>query len=393
MAININDYYSNSEWELIKKESEKHETPFLVVNLDIIENNYKEVVKNFPFAKVYYAVKANPAPEAIRLLNSLGTSFDVASKYELDLVLANGGTVDRISYGNTIKKREDIKYFYDKGCRFFVSDSEEDTRNIAEFAPGSDIFFRILLDGSKSADWPLSFKFGAEPDVIEDLIKLSKDLGLNPRGVSFHVGSQQRDINTWKVALSTVSRIFENMKNIGINLDLINMGGGFPANYITKTEALEEYSKQIKSFLREYFGENLPTIILEPGRSLFGNSGVLVTEVVLIEKKSKKTNDRWLYIDAGKFNGLVETMDESIHYPLYTDVKGKDSESFIIAGPTCDSMDVIYEKFRNPLPENIKIGDRIYWISTGAYTTSYCSVCFNGFPPIQAYFVSSKEIK
>ena len=222
-------------------------------------------------------------------------------------------------------------------------------------------------------------------------MRLSKKLGLNPRGVSFHVGSQQRDINTWKTALSIVAGIFNDMKKEGINLNLINMGGGFPANYITKTETMDKYSSQITSYIKEFFGENMPTIILEPGRSLFGNSGVLVTEVVLIEQKSKNTKDKWLYIDAGKFNGLIETIDESIHYPLYTDVKGKDSESFIIAGPTCDSLDVIYENFRNPLPENIQIGDRIYWLSTGAYTTSYCSVCFNGFPPIQAYFVSSKK--
>lgn len=391
MSININDYYSNEEWELMYSESKKHKTPFLVVNLDIIEKNFLMLREKFPFAKVFYAVKANPAPEAIKMLNGLGTCFDVASRYELDLVLANGGTPDRISYGNTIKKREDIKYFYDKGCRLFVTDSEEDTKNIAKFAPGSDIFFRILLDGSKSADWPLSFKFGSEPEVIKDLMRLSKKLGLNPRGVSFHVGSQQRDINTWKTALSIVASIFNDMKKEGINLNLINMGGGFPANYITKTETMDKYSSQITSYIKEFFGENMPTIILEPGRSLFGNSGILVTEVVLIEQKSKNTKDKWLYIDAGKFNGLIETIDESIHYPLYTDVKGKDSESFIIAGPTCDSLDVIYENFRNPLPENIQIGDRIYWLSTGAYTTSYCSVCFNGFPPIQAYFVSSKK--
>jgi len=391
MVTNISDFYSNEEWNLMMKEAEKHKTPFIVINLDIIEKSYKEIEKNFPFAKIFCAIKANPAPENVRLLKNLGSNFDVASRYELDLILENGGSVDKVSYGNTIKKKEDIKYFYDKGCRLYVSDSEEDVKNIAKFAPGSDVFFRILVDGSNTADWPLSFKFGAEPAMVEDLMVLAKNLGLNPRGVSFHVGSQQRNISTWSVALKTVARIFNNMKSKGIELDLINMGGGFPANYVTKTELLKEYSKEIIGFLKENFGNKLPTIILEPGRSMFGNSGILVTEVVLISKKYKNTDDKWLYIDAGKFNGLIETIDESIHYPLYTDVKGNMSESFIIAGPTCDSMDVIYEKFRNPLPENIKIGDKIYWLTTGAYTTSYCAVCFNGFPPLMAYFVSSKK--
>lgn len=390
--VDINDYYSSDEWNLMMKEGKKYKTPFILINLDIIEKNYKEIVKNFPFAKIYCAMKANPAPENVKLLGNLGSSFDVASRYELDTLLENGVSIDRVSYGNTIKKAEDVKYFYDKGCRLFVSDSEEDLRNIATFAPNSNVFFRILVDEIDTADWPLSHKFGADPEVVENLIRLSIKLGLKPRGVSFHVGSQQRDINAWNIALKIVANIFNNMKKEGISLDLINMGGGFPANYIVKTEILEEYAKGIKEFLIKNFGEKLPTIILEPGRSMFGNAGILVSEVVLIAKKHKNTEDKWLYIDAGKYNGLIETLEEAIHYPLYTDVKGNMSKSFIIAGPTCDSTDVMYEKFRNPLPENIKIGDRIYWLSTGAYTSSYCSVNFNGFPPVKAYFISSKKI-
>lgn len=391
MSVNINDYYSNEEWKIMKDECDKHKTPFAIVNLDIIEDNYNQIIKNFPFAKVYYAVKANPEPQAVKMLAGLGTCFDVASKYEFDLVLSSGGTPNRISYGNTIKKAEDIKYCYDKGCRLFVSDSEADLRNIAKNAPASDVFFRILLDGSKSADWPLSFKFGTDPEIVKELILLAKELGLNPRGVSFHVGSQQRDITTWKTALEIVKNIFDFAKSKNINLNLINMGGGFPANYITKTAKLEEYASNIKGYLKEFFGDNLPTIVLEPGRSLFGNSGILVTEVVLIENKSKTAKDKWLYVDTGKFNGLIETMDESIHYPLYCEADGEDCTDFIIAGPTCDSMDVMYENFRNPLPKNIKIGDRIYWLTAGAYITSYCAVNFNGFPPVQAYCVSSRK--
>ncbi|MDD2839606.1 MAG: type III PLP-dependent enzyme [Rickettsiales bacterium] len=391
--INIDDYYSASEWNLIKQESEKHKTPFILINLDIVEKNYKEIVKNFPFAKVYCAVKANPAPENVRLLKDLGSYFDVASRYELDTLLENGISTDRVSFGNTIKKAEDIKYFYDNGCRLYVSDSEDDLLNIAKFAPNSNVFFRLLVDEIDTADWPLSHKFGADASVIEDLIKLSVKLGLKPKGVSFHVGSQQRDTGAWDIALKVVAKIFNNMKKEGIELDLINMGGGFPANCTVKSEALEEYAKKIKASLTENFGEKLPTIILEPGRSMFGNSGILVSEVILISKKSKDTNDKWLYIDAGKYNGLIETLDEAIRYPLYTDVQGEMSKSFIIAGPTCDSTDVMYEKFRNPLPENIKIGDRIYWLSAGAYTSSYCSVNFNGFPPVKTYFISSKKIK
>ena len=116
-------------------------------------------------------------------------------------------------------------------------------------------------------------------------------------------------------------------------------------------------------------------------------SGVLVSEVVLVSQKSSMGVDKWLYLDTGKFNGLIETWDESIKYPLYCEARGEPCEDFIIAGPTCDSQDVMYEYFRNPLPAYIKAGDRVYWLTTGAYTSSYCSVEFNGFPPLPVYFV------
>ena len=151
------------------------------------------------------------------------------------------------------------------------------------------------------------------------------------------------------------------------------------------------YAEEITRYLEEDFGDDLPEIILEPGRSLVGGSGVLVSEVVLISKKSSTGVDRWLYLDVGKFNGLAETWDESIKYPLYCEARGEPCEDFIIAGPTCDSQDVMYEYFRNPLPAYIKPGDRVYWFSCGAYTTSYASVEFNGFPPLKAFFIGGEE--
>ena len=165
------------------------------------------------------------------------------------------------------------------------------------------------------------------------------------------------------------------------------MGGGFPANYISKTNDMTVYAEEITRYLEEDFGDDFPDIIFEPGRSLVGDSGILVTEVVLIGQKSSVAIDKWLYLDTGKFNGLAETWDESIKYPIYCETKGEQSENFIIAGPTCDSQDVMYEYFRNPLPAAIQPGDRLYWLTTGAYTASYCSVEFNGFPPLPVYFV------
>ena len=387
MRINVLDYYDAADWERIRAEADRHESPFLVVNLNIIQAKYEELRKYFQFAKIYYAVKANPAPEVITLLRDLGSCFDIASIYELDRVLSLGVSPDRISYGNTIKKARDVRYFYERGVRLFATDSEADARNIAREAPGSRIFCRILTEGSETADWPLSRKFGCHPDMAIDLVLLARELGLEPCGISFHVGSQQRDIGAWDSAIAKVRYIFDYLKGEGVKLSLINMGGGFPASYISKTNPMEVYSEEICRYLEEDFGDDFPEIILEPGRSLVGEAGVLVSEVVLVSQKSSMGVDKWVYLDTGKFNGLVETWDESIRYPLYCESRGEMSEDFIIAGPTCDSQDIMYEFFRNPLPAYIKAGDRIYWFSTGAYTTSYCSVEFNGFPPLKTYFV------
>ena len=392
MKIDVSDYYSVTEWQLVKAEAKRHETPFLVVNLDIIRRQYQELTQQFPFAKPYYAVKANPANEVLELLRDLGSCFDIASRYELDKVMALGITADRVSYGNTIKKAKDIRYCYEKGVRLFATDSEYDLRNIAKEAPGSKVFCRILTDGGETADWPLSRKFGCHPDMAIDLIVLAKELGLVPYGISFHVGSQQREIGAWDSAIAKVRYIFDYLKDEGIDLQLINMGGGFPASYISKTNEMSVYAEEITRYLQEDFGDDLPEIILEPGRSLVAGSGVLVSEVVLVSQKSSTGIDRWLYLDVGKFNGLIETMDESIKYPLYSEGRGEDCEDFIIAGPTCDSQDVMYEQFRNPLPAYIKTGDKVYWLTCGAYTTSYCSVEFNGFPPMKAYFVDSQDV-
>ena len=389
MKVNVLEYYSKDEWQAIKAEADKHPTPCVIVDLDIVKRKYTELGEFFPFAKIYYAVKANPAVEVLELLRDLGANFDIASRYELDRVLSLGVSPDRISYGNTIKKRSDIKYFYEKGVRLFATDSEPDLRNIAKEAPDSRVFCRILTEGSSTADWPLSRKFGCHPDMAIDLLVLARDLGLTPAGISFHVGSQQREIGAWDSAIAKVRYIYDYLESENIHLSLINMGGGFPANYISKTNSMDVYSSEITRYLQEDFGENLPEIILEPGRSLVGESGIIVSEVILVSKKSSTGLDRWLYLDAGKFNGLIETWDESIKYPLYCEARGEDCEDYIIAGPTCDSQDIMYEYYRNPLPSYIKPGDRVYWLSCGAYTSSYASVEFNGFPPIPTYFVNS----
>ena len=374
---------SKSLSELIKQ----YPTPFLALDLNVVKARYSELGEGFPDADVFYAVKANPADEVIQLLADLGSSFDIASPQELDKVLKCGVSPDRMSYGNTIKKASAVSYFYEKGVRLYATDAEADLRNIAVNAPGSRVYIRVLTDGSEGADWPLSRKFGCNPEMAIELAVLAKELGLVPYGISFHVGSQQRDIDVWDGAIAKVKTIYERLATeFDIQLEMMNMGGGFPANYLQKTNEFNVYAEEIKRFLKEDFGESAPRVILEPGRSLVGDAGVIVSEVVLISRKSTTALERWVYTDVGMFNGLIETLGEAIKYPLATSKEGA-VEEVILAGPTCDSLDIMYEHHKYELPLSLEIGDYIYWYSTGAYTTSYSSIEFNGFPPLDYYIL------
>lgn len=384
--LNIDHYFDPATWTKLKEFAKTRETPFVMINLDSIKKKYQKLIKYFPMAKVYYAIKANPAIEIIRLLHDLGSCFDIASIYELEKVLSVGTHPDRISYGNTIKKAKDIRAFYERGVRLFATDSEEDLRNIAREAPGSKVYVRILTEGAETSDWPLSRKFGCHPEMATELMILARDLGLVPYGISFHVGSQQRDIGVWDSALSKVQFMFQRLEYENIKLKMINLGGGFPAHYLQKTHKVSTYAREILKFLKDDFDDELPEIILEPGRSLVAESGVIVTEVVLVSRKAHNDFYRWVYTDIGKFSGMIETLDESIRYPLHTDKTGE-TEEVIIAGPTCDSMDILYEHNRYALPLDLQQGDRLYWFATGAYTTSYSAVEFNGFPPLKAYYL------
>ncbi len=387
--ISISEYLSPEELQKIREFAEGKETPFILLSRKKIEQKYDELKHNLPFAKIYYAMKANPAEEVVRLLHEKGSNFDVATIYEMEQLLRMGISPDKMSYGNTIKKAKDIKKAYEYGVRLFVTDSHSDLRKLAANAPGSKVFFRLLTE-SNGADWPLSRKFGAHTGQIYSLIVEAKDLGLVPYGLSFHVGSQQRDIGEWDHAISQCKYLFDDVKHYeGIELKMVNLGGGLPAKYLKPTRNIQQYAEIITKYLHEYFGDELPEILIEPGRYIAGDAGVVVTEIVLISKKSDSSQYEWVYLDIGKFGGLIETLDEAIKYPIFPEkaYSGNGGREVILAGPTCDSMDILYEYFKYELPKDIKEGDRLFILTTGAYTYTYCSVEFNGIPPVKVYFI------
>ncbi len=371
--------------EFLRRRTE--DGPCVVVDLDIVRDNYETFARALPDTSVYYAVKANPAPEILNLLASLGSSFDCASVGEVEMVLATGAGAERISYGNTIKKERDIARAYELGVSLFAVDCDAEVEKIARVAPGARVFCRILCDG-EGADWPLSRKFGCEPEMAVDVLENAHRLGLVPYGLSFHVGSQQANLNAWDSALATVASVFKAMAQRGIELKMVNMGGGFPARYLKDVPGVPDYGQAIFTALTNHFGNRLPETIIEPGRGMVGDAGLIEAEVVLISKKSAREDDlRWVYLDIGKFHGLAETMDEAIRYPIRTPHDGERTVPCVLAGPTCDSVDVLYEKTPYELPVSLSIGDKILIEACGAYTTTYSSVGFNGFAPLASYVI------
>ncbi|MBY0613188.1 MAG: type III PLP-dependent enzyme [Beijerinckiaceae bacterium] len=353
--------------------------PILVVDRSIVRDNYLTFARALPDTRVFYAVKANPAPEILEMLTQLGSCFDCASIGEIEMVLAAGATADRISFGNTIKKERDIAKAFDKGIRLFAVDCEAEVEKVARAAPGSKVFCRILCDGA-GADWPLSRKFGCAPEMAPRVLELAHMLGLKAHGISFHVGSQQANPEMWDGALASAAGIFREMAERGIVLGMVNLGGGFPTKYLKEIPGVESYGSAIFRSLRKHFGNRIPETIIEPGRGMVGNAGVIESEVVLVSKKADDDHLRWVYLDIGKFHGLAETMDEAIRYPIRTPRDGSAVGPCVLAGPTCDSVDVMYEKLPYDLPFSLEIGDRVLIEGTGAYTTTYSSRDFNGMP-------------
>ncbi|HVY98154.1 MAG TPA: type III PLP-dependent enzyme [Dongiaceae bacterium] len=367
--------------------SEKPATPCLVIDLDIVAGKYAALKQALPAADIFYAVKANPAPEVLQRLAALGSSFDTASAGEIRQVLAAGATPERISFGNTIKKTADIAFAHSVGVDLFAFDSEAELQKIAAAAPGARVFCRILVE-AEGALWPLNRKFGCAPQMAGDLLVQARALGLKPYGVSFHVGSQQLDPTQWSRAIAAAKSVFDRAAEAGVTLGMVDLGGGFPAVYGPGVATISAYGEAIARAMQESFGEMLPAMIVEPGRYMVGDAGVLETEVVLVSRKSYEDERRWVYLDVGRFGGLAETEGEAIRYRIQPAQAASGEEApVVLAGPTCDSADILYDKAGYTLPAGLKSGDRLRIFSTGAYTTTYSAVNFNGFDPLRAIYI------
>jgi ornithine decarboxylase len=367
-------------------DQENPSTPCLVIDLETIRARYRAIHAALPSVDIYYAVKSNPEADVVGTLVAEGSRFDVASPAEIDLCLQRGASPASISYSNPIKKAADIAYAYSRGVRLFVSDSEQDVRFVAEHAPGSSVLVRILVQ-SKGSTYPFGNKFGCDPEMATDLLRLAHQSGLVPLGVAFHAGSQQMSVSGWDSGIADAALIAAKLRAEGIETSTVNLGGGLPAVYQDSTPSLEAFASAIEASIARHFGDVRPRVMIEPGRAISAEAGMIRSSVVLVSRKSYSDERRWVYLDIGRYQGLAETEGEAIAYRLRTSRDGSETGPVVLAGPTCDADDVIYQHTRYDLPLDLVAGDHVDILHAGAYTSSYSSVCFNGFPPLATYCI------
>ena len=361
-------------------------TPCLVLDVDRVEANFRALSRALPLARIYYAVKANPAPQVLARLVRLSSFFDAASYEEVSACLDAGARPEAISFGNTIKKVSAIRRAHAQGVSMFAFDSAEELEKLAEHAPGARVYCRILVE-NEGADWPLSRKFGTTIESAKALMLRAGEMGLDPFGLSFHVGSQQTTTRAYEIAIGKVAMLFTDLTEAGVNLRMMNLGGGFPTRYRDDVPEIDQFGLAIMTAMTDHFGNNLPDMVIEPGRFIVGDAGVVSAEVVLVSRRDPDDPVRWVYLDIGRFVGLAETEGEAIKYRILTPHDGTPMGPVAIAGPTCDGADILYEKSNYRLPLALRSGDRVELLSTGAYVTTYASQRFNGFAPLAEHYL------
>jgi ornithine decarboxylase len=343
--------------------------PFLLIDPAIIREKTRRFAAAMPRVRPYYAVKANPDPRVVRVLIEEGAGFEIASTAELDLLVELGVPPAQVIYSNPMKSREWIEYAAGRGVEWFAVDAVEELRKVHAVRPDARLYLRIDTPNI-GADWPLAGKFGAHLAEIPEIVATAAALGADVAGVTFHVGSQCRNPENWRVGIEKARAVFDQLAAAGLRPRLLNIGGGFPVRHVKPIPSIEVIGDVVNRALEAFPPE--VEVIAEPGRYLVSDAGYFVCQVV---GTATRNGTRWMYWDAGLFGGIIETA-EGLKYKIRTDRSGPDAR-WTIAGPTCDSVDVILRD--EPLPGDLQEGDFIYIRNAGAYTTAYAS-CFNGFP-------------
>ncbi len=356
----------------------KHNTPLFLISKSKLLNQLKRFQTLLPRVKPFYAVKSNSHPFILQTFADAGIGFDVASIQEMKTLLDMGVTPERMIFANTVKTPEALKFAAANKIDLMTFDNEYELNKIARYAPGAKVLVRIKVPNVGSMV-ELSLKFGADPpDAIPFLIKAIR-LGLKPVGVSFHVGSQNTHIENYLDALEIASIIFKDAQLKKIPLEILDIGGGFPIKHFDyEKDLFAQTAGSINKELNRLFPDNIQ-IIAEPGRVLCGPAGILVMRVI---GKSIRNNKHWYYLDDGVYGSLSGIVYDHCKYQYKVLKKGV-TQITTLAGPTCDSFDIISTS--EELPE-LDIGDIVYVENIGAYSWA-TATNFNGLPPAKVVII------
>ena len=364
-----------------------HGTPLVIVDHKALRENYGQFRKYLPRVQVYYAVKANSAPEIVRTFYEAGGSFDVASLAEFLTVHENVKDLpeeqrqafiwDRIIYANPIKATETLEQL-DPYKPLVTYDNYEEVLKIARHAPRAGLVLRLRVPNTGSMV-ELSSKFGALPGEAVDLIAFARNNKLEVEGLSFHVGSQCTNVQNYIQALHLAAEVFAEAKSRGFELKLLDIGGGFPAHYDDTIPAFKTLAKAINPELDRLFPPPIE-ILAEPGRFLVASAATAISKII---GKAVREGKLCYYVNDGVYHTFSGVIFDHCQYPLKSFKKGP-AQICSVFGPTCDALDTI--SLAEHLPD-LALGDLLYAPNIGAYSAA-SSTSFNGFPPARVVHVN-----
>ncbi len=354
----------------------EHGTPALFLSGNRIRESYRALNAALPGVDLYYALKSNPLPQIVSILKEEGSFFDVCTKGEIDVMNTCDIDPSRTIHTHPIKKDHEIRYALDYGIRIFVVDNECELQKMLPYKDRVHLLVRMSIQNPGSMV-NLSYKFGVSPEKTTALIEKAQSMGLSVKGISFHAGSQNENNLKYIEALEYCRDICRYVALSGNPLEIIDIGGGFPISYLHSVEPLSRFCQPINEYLERYFAGY--RIIAEPGRVISGPCATLIARVV---GKSLRDDVWWYYIDDGVYNSFSGKIFDHTTYPFSVSREGPRYAS-VIAGPTCDSIDVIYEGITLP---DLEVGDMLMFDAMGAYT-NVSATTFNGYPKAKIVFV------
>ena len=373
----------------LRQLGEKYGTPLFVVDHNVLRRNYATFKKYLPRIQAYYAVKANPDPAIVKTLFDAGASFDVASMPEFNIVhelikhlpakQRQDWIWDKIIYANPIKVNDALSEL-DQYKALVTYDNHEEIRKIKKYAPHSGLALRLSVPNT-GAMCELSSKCGAASGEAVDLILEADKAGLVVEGLSFHVGSQTTNFENFVQAINLAASIFEEAKGRGYTkMNLLDIGGGFPAPYDATVKPFRELARKINAELNRLFPKDIQ-ILAEPGRFMVATAGTAVSQVI---GKAVRNGKLCYYIDDGVYNTFSGIIFDHCQYHLKAFKKGP-TEICTVFGPTCDALDVI--SMSEELPTTLERGDLVYSRNIGAYSVA-SATNFNGFSPAKIVHIN-----